>query len=201
VRTPEPKTPPPEESHRLQACRPPPCNHLTLASGCFQQAHLSTTRPRLGHQLRDDSSERFDAFSAGTETIEVRPRAIRAMAELGIDAKPTSRHPPPSPNRAAKLPAQVASLRRGGRSPRWRSRLCGDPAGYITQDRRDERTVVEPHWAVTGPPTATRIGWSSHGPISPCASTTQLREGAEPRRSFPPSIAFAVLSYVPVGRR
>ncbi len=31
------------------------------------------------------SGERFEVFSAGTEATHVRPLAIRAMAELGID--------------------------------------------------------------------------------------------------------------------
>jgi len=35
--------------------------------------------------LRHFGGERFEAFSAGTEATQVRPLAIRAMAELGID--------------------------------------------------------------------------------------------------------------------
>jgi arsenate reductase len=35
--------------------------------------------------LRALSAERYEAFSAGTEATAVRPLAIRAMAELGID--------------------------------------------------------------------------------------------------------------------
>src|SRR5205809_832428 len=35
--------------------------------------------------LRHLGGDRFEAFSAGTETTRVRPLAIRAMAELGID--------------------------------------------------------------------------------------------------------------------
>ena len=35
--------------------------------------------------LRSLGSDRFEAFSAGTEATQVRPLAIRAMAELGID--------------------------------------------------------------------------------------------------------------------
>ena len=35
--------------------------------------------------LRVLGDERFEAFSAGTEATQVRPLAIRAMAELGID--------------------------------------------------------------------------------------------------------------------
>src|SRR5437667_6137065 len=35
--------------------------------------------------LRSLGSNRFEVFSAGTEATQVRPLAIRAMAELGID--------------------------------------------------------------------------------------------------------------------
>jgi arsenate reductase len=35
--------------------------------------------------LRHLSGERFDAYSAGTEATHVRPLAIRAMHELGVD--------------------------------------------------------------------------------------------------------------------
>ena len=35
--------------------------------------------------LRSLGSDRFEAFSAGTQATHVRPQAIRAMAELGID--------------------------------------------------------------------------------------------------------------------
>src|SRR5215470_9868468 len=35
--------------------------------------------------LRTYGAGRFEAFSAGTEATHVRPLAIRAMAELGID--------------------------------------------------------------------------------------------------------------------
>ncbi len=35
--------------------------------------------------LRELGGDRFEAFSAGTEATRVRPLAIRAMAELGID--------------------------------------------------------------------------------------------------------------------
>ena len=35
--------------------------------------------------LRDLAGDRFEAFSAGTEATQVRPLAIRAMGEIGID--------------------------------------------------------------------------------------------------------------------
>ncbi|MBA2441213.1 MAG: arsenate reductase ArsC [Rubrobacter sp.] len=35
--------------------------------------------------LRHLSSGRFEAYSAGTEATRVRPRAVEAMSELGVD--------------------------------------------------------------------------------------------------------------------
>ena len=35
--------------------------------------------------LRDLGGDRFEPFSAGTEATHVRPLAIRAMSELGVD--------------------------------------------------------------------------------------------------------------------
>jgi arsenate reductase len=35
--------------------------------------------------LRHDGADRFDAFSAGTKPGHVRPEAIQAMSEIGID--------------------------------------------------------------------------------------------------------------------
>jgi arsenate reductase len=35
--------------------------------------------------LRDLAGDRFEAFSAGTEATRVRPLAIRAMEEIGVD--------------------------------------------------------------------------------------------------------------------
>ena len=35
--------------------------------------------------LRDLAGDRFEAFSAGTEATHVRPLAIRAMEEIGVD--------------------------------------------------------------------------------------------------------------------
>lgn len=35
--------------------------------------------------LRHLAGDRFDAFSAGTEVTQVRPEAIRVMAEIGVD--------------------------------------------------------------------------------------------------------------------
>jgi arsenate reductase len=35
--------------------------------------------------LRDEAGDRFEVFSAGTRPTHVRPEAIEAMAEIGID--------------------------------------------------------------------------------------------------------------------
>jgi arsenate reductase len=35
--------------------------------------------------LRDEAGDRFEVFSAGVEPTEIRPLAIKAMSEVGID--------------------------------------------------------------------------------------------------------------------
>lgn len=59
-------------------------------SGARQRAlflctHNSARSQMAEGLLRALGGERFDAASAGTEATHVRPLAIRAMAELGID--------------------------------------------------------------------------------------------------------------------
>jgi arsenate reductase len=49
---------------------------------CTHNSARSQTAEGLLRQLGRD---RFEAYSAGTEATRVRPLAIRAMAELGID--------------------------------------------------------------------------------------------------------------------
>jgi arsenate reductase (thioredoxin) len=51
----------------------------------FLCTHNSARSQMAEGLLRHLGGERFDAFSAGTEATRVRPLAIRAMAELGID--------------------------------------------------------------------------------------------------------------------
>jgi arsenate reductase len=51
----------------------------------FLCTHNSARSQMAEGLLRDLGGERFAAFSAGTEATLVRPLAIRAMAELGID--------------------------------------------------------------------------------------------------------------------
>jgi arsenate reductase len=49
---------------------------------CTHNSARSQMAEGLLHRLGD---ERFEVFSAGTEATHVRPLAIRAMAEIGID--------------------------------------------------------------------------------------------------------------------
>ena len=51
----------------------------------FLCTHNSARSQMAEGLLRSLGSDRFEAFSAGTEATHVRPLAIRAMAELGID--------------------------------------------------------------------------------------------------------------------
>jgi arsenate reductase (thioredoxin) len=51
----------------------------------FLCTHNSARSQMAEGLLRHFGDGRFEAFSAGTEATHVRPHAIRAMAELGID--------------------------------------------------------------------------------------------------------------------
>ena len=51
----------------------------------FLCTHNSARSQMAESLLRHLGGERFEAFSAGTEATHVRPLAITAMAELGID--------------------------------------------------------------------------------------------------------------------
>src|SRR2546430_11535984 len=51
----------------------------------FICTHNSARSQMAEGLLRHLGGERFEVFSAGTEATHVRPLAIRAMAELGID--------------------------------------------------------------------------------------------------------------------
>src|SRR3954464_4611527 len=51
----------------------------------FLCTHNSARSQMAEGVLRPAGGDRFAAFSAGTEATHVRPLAIRAMAELGID--------------------------------------------------------------------------------------------------------------------
>lgn len=51
----------------------------------FLCTHNSARSQMAEGLLRHLGGERFDAYSAGTEATHVRPLAIAAMAELGVD--------------------------------------------------------------------------------------------------------------------
>jgi arsenate reductase len=51
----------------------------------FVCTHNSARSQMAEGLLRQLAGDRFEAFSAGTEVTSVRPEAISAMAELGID--------------------------------------------------------------------------------------------------------------------
>lgn len=51
----------------------------------FLCTHNSARSQMAEGLLRAWAGDRFEAFSAGVEATEVRPLAIRAMAEIGID--------------------------------------------------------------------------------------------------------------------
>lgn len=51
----------------------------------FLCAHNSARSQMAEGLLRARAGDRFEAFSAGSEATQVRPLAILAMAELGID--------------------------------------------------------------------------------------------------------------------
>jgi arsenate reductase len=51
----------------------------------FICTHNSARSQMAEGLLRHLAGDRFEAFSAGTEATSIRPEAIRAMAEIGID--------------------------------------------------------------------------------------------------------------------
>ncbi|HZO26168.1 MAG TPA: arsenate reductase ArsC [Chloroflexota bacterium] len=51
----------------------------------FLCTHSSARSQMAEGLLRSLAGDRFEAFSAGTEATRVRPLAVKAMAELGID--------------------------------------------------------------------------------------------------------------------
>lgn len=51
----------------------------------FLCTHNSARSQMAEGFLRHTSSDQFEVYSAGTEATQVRPQAIRVMAELGID--------------------------------------------------------------------------------------------------------------------
>jgi arsenate reductase len=62
-----------------------PPNRRTRQRVLFLCTHNSARSQIAEGLLRHLRGDRFDAYSAGTEATHVRPLAIRAMRELGID--------------------------------------------------------------------------------------------------------------------
>lgn len=58
---------------------------MTKRRVLFLCTHNSARSQMAEGLLRHLAGDRFEAFSAGTEATGVRPLAIRAMAEMGID--------------------------------------------------------------------------------------------------------------------
>jgi len=58
---------------------------MTKRRVLFLCTHNSARSQMAEGLLRHLAGDRFEAYSAGTEATQVRPLAIRAMAELGID--------------------------------------------------------------------------------------------------------------------
>lgn len=54
----------------------------------FLCIHNSARSQMAEGLLRDIAEERFEVYSAGTEKTQVRPLAIEAMAEVGVDISP-----------------------------------------------------------------------------------------------------------------
>ena len=58
---------------------------MTKLRVLFVCTHNSARSQMAEGFLREYGGERFDVFSAGTEAAAVRPEAVKAMAEVGID--------------------------------------------------------------------------------------------------------------------
>ena len=58
---------------------------MTRARVLFLCTHNSARSQMAEGLLRDLGGDRFEAMSAGTEATHVRPLAIRAMEEIGVD--------------------------------------------------------------------------------------------------------------------
>jgi arsenate reductase len=58
---------------------------MTKARVLFLCTHNSARSQMAEGLLRDLGGDRFEAMSAGTEATHVRPLAVRAMEEIGVD--------------------------------------------------------------------------------------------------------------------
>lgn len=66
----------------MSAAAPPPVRVLFVCTGNSARSIMAEAL------LRHRSGARFDVFSAGTHPKSVNPLALRALAEVGIDASP-----------------------------------------------------------------------------------------------------------------
>ncbi len=69
----------------------------------FLSTHNSARSQMAEGSPRALGGERFDAFFAGTEATRVRPLAVRAIAELGIDI---SEQASKTPSASSRLPIE-----------------------------------------------------------------------------------------------
>jgi arsenate reductase len=103
----------------------------------FLCTHNSARSQMAEGLLRHLAGDRFEAFSAGTEATQVRPLAIEAMAELGIDI--------------------------AGQESKTLDRYLGEPFAYVVTvcDQAAEACPVFPgaqkrlHWSFPDPSKAT----------------------------------------------
>ena len=103
----------------------------------FLCTHNSARSQMAEGLLRHLAGDRFEVASAGTEATQVRPLAIKAMAELGIDIS--------------------------GQESKTLDRYLGDPFEYVITvcDQAAEACLVFPgarqrlHWSLPDPSKAT----------------------------------------------
>lgn len=103
----------------------------------FLCVHNSARSQMAEGLLRARAGDRFEAFSAGNEATEVRPLAIAAMAELGIDIG--SQH--------SKTTTDL-----GGQRFDYAITVCDDAKEACPYYANAERQV---HWAFDDPSAAT----------------------------------------------
>ena len=118
--------------------------------------------------LRHLAGERFEAMSAGTEATSVRPLAIRAMGEIGVDIS--------------------------GQEPETLERYLGQPFDYVITvcDDANEACPFFPgasrrlHWPMEDPSRARGFGEREARRLQ---EGTRRASGAHKRRAYEPGIA------------
>ncbi len=109
----------------------------TRQSVVFLCVHNSARSQMAEGLLRARAGDRFEAFSAGNEATEVRPLAITAMAELGIDIS----------GQRSKATAEL-----GGRHFDYAITVCQDATEACPYYANATRHV---HWGFDDPAAAT----------------------------------------------